>query len=112
MFRTKIVEKSKSNLFLKKYSVFEIMWKNIVQPGRPQMTIWCMRIACWIPKATNTHSYYVMLIAFPRQKWLRERTLVLLYTYITRLITELERVYYAVRAETLRNFKELTNIFA
>jgi hypothetical protein len=28
--------------------------KNIVQPGRPQMTIWRMRIACWIPKATNT----------------------------------------------------------
>jgi len=23
------------------------------------MTIWHIRIACWIPKATNTHSYYV-----------------------------------------------------
>jgi len=22
------------------------MWKNIVQPGRPQMTIWHMQIAC------------------------------------------------------------------
>ena len=29
------------------------MWNNIVEPGRPQMTIWRMRIACWIPK---THS--------------------------------------------------------
>ena len=30
------------------------MWKKIVGGGRPQMTIWCMHIACWIPKATNT----------------------------------------------------------
>jgi hypothetical protein len=29
---------------------------DIVEPGRPQMTIWRMRIACWIPKATNTRS--------------------------------------------------------
>jgi len=28
------------------------------------MTIWRMRIAYWIPKATNTHSEYVTLIAF------------------------------------------------
>jgi hypothetical protein len=23
------------------------------------MTIWCMRIACWMPKATNTHTQVV-----------------------------------------------------
>ena len=28
------------------------------------MTIWRMRIACWIPNATTTHSEYVTLIAF------------------------------------------------
>jgi len=33
----------------------EIVWKNIEEPDRPQMTIWRMRIACWIPKATNAH---------------------------------------------------------
>ena len=27
----------------------------------------------WIPKATYTHSEYVIRIAFPRQQWLRER---------------------------------------
>jgi hypothetical protein len=37
------------------------------------MTIWGMRIACRIPKATNIQAEYVMLIAFPRQQWLRER---------------------------------------
>jgi len=31
------------------------MWKNIVEQGRSQMTIWRMRVACWIPKATNRH---------------------------------------------------------
>jgi hypothetical protein len=30
------------------------MWKNIVQPDRSQMTIWRIRIACWITKGTNT----------------------------------------------------------
>ena len=32
-----------------------------------------MRIACWMPKATNTHSEYVIFIAFPLQQWLHER---------------------------------------
>jgi hypothetical protein len=31
------------------------------------------RFACWITKATDTHSEYVTLIAFPLQQWLRER---------------------------------------
>jgi hypothetical protein len=30
--------------------------KNIVEQGRPQMTIWRMSTACWIPKGTNTLS--------------------------------------------------------
>jgi len=45
-------------------AVYEIMWKNIAEPGRPQMTIWHTRIACWIPKATYTNSDYVILISF------------------------------------------------
>ena len=45
------------------------------------MTIWRMRIACWIPKATNTHPEYVLLIAFPQQQWLHERVSMLRYTY-------------------------------
>jgi hypothetical protein len=28
--------------------------KNTVQPGRPQMKIWRMRIACWLTKATRS----------------------------------------------------------
>ena len=35
--------------------------KNIVERGRPQMIIWRMRIACWIPKATDVHLEYLLL---------------------------------------------------
>jgi hypothetical protein len=35
-----------------------------------------------ITKATNTHSEYVILTAFPRQKWLRRRAWMLCYTTI------------------------------
>ena len=40
-----------------------------------------MRIACWIPNATNINSEYVILIAFPLQQWLHERASLLRYTY-------------------------------
>jgi len=69
------------NFFFENRIVNEIIWKNIVQRGRPQMTIWRMRTACWIPKATNAHSQYVLLIAFPLQR-LHERAPMLRYTHI------------------------------
>jgi hypothetical protein len=44
------------NFFLKNRPIYDILWKNITEWGRPQMTIWHMSIACWIPKATkHTH---------------------------------------------------------
>ena len=49
------------------------------------MTILSMRIACWIPKTTNTHSEYVTIIFFPLQQWLHERASMLPYTYIAGL---------------------------
>ena len=50
------------------------------EPDRPQMTTRRMRCACWITKAKNTHSEYVILIAFPWQQWLRERASMLRYS--------------------------------
>jgi hypothetical protein len=35
-----------------------------------------MLFACWIAKATDIHSEYVILIAFPQQQWLSERALI------------------------------------
>ena len=41
-----------------------------------------MRFACWINKARGTHTEYVILIAFPRQQWLRKRDPILcLYVF-------------------------------
>ena len=42
--------------FFSKPCHFEIMRKNTAKRGRPQMTIWRMRVACWIPKATHKHT--------------------------------------------------------
>jgi len=51
--------------FRKSCRLWEIVEKNIVERGRPQMTIWRMRTACWMPSATNIHPKYVTLLAFP-----------------------------------------------
>jgi hypothetical protein len=45
-----------------------------------------MRIACWVNKATETHSEYVVLIAFTLQRWLNERAQMLRYTYCDCLV--------------------------
>ena len=64
-------------------TVYEIMWKTIVEQDRPHMTMWHMCIACWIPKATHTRSQCVILIAFRLHQWLHELTSKLHYTYIS-----------------------------
>jgi hypothetical protein len=63
------------------------LWDNVEKYGRAEeasddIIIRCVRFACWITKATDTHSECVICIAVPRQQWLRERALVLRYTYI------------------------------
>jgi len=67
-------------------AVYEIKWKNTVEPGRPQTKIWGMHIARWIPKAINTHSECVILIDFPLKQWLYESTSELRYAYIACLV--------------------------
>jgi hypothetical protein len=61
------------------------MWKNVIDTDRPQMTVWLMRIAYWIPKATE----YATLIASPLQQWKHERASMLRYTFIVCLVTHL-----------------------
>jgi hypothetical protein len=48
-----------------------------------------MRIACWLTKATDTHSEYVTLIAFLLQQWLHEHASLLRCTYIACSVHEL-----------------------
>ena len=83
----------------KNCAVYEIMWKNIAERGRPQMTIWRMRIACWVTEATKmtvrrfhtacwltnatkTYSKYVTLSAFSTARMVtRTRLNVTLYVH-------------------------------
>jgi len=61
------------------------MWENTAEPQRPQ-TIWCLRIARSLPKATDTHSEYVIFIAFPLQQLLYLDASLLRYTYFACLV--------------------------
>ena len=72
--------------FFQNCAIYEIIRKNIVQWDRPQMTTWHMHIACWIPKATNTHSEYVLLIVFQLQQWFHKHASMLNYMYIGHLV--------------------------
>jgi hypothetical protein len=75
-----------NNFFFLKSAVYGIMWINIVERGRPKMTIWRTRIACWIPKHINKFSECVILIAFPLQQWLHKSASILRYTQIASLV--------------------------
>jgi len=65
------------------FDFYEIICKDIVERDGPQMTIWRIRIACWISKAKNTHSSCVILIVFPLQQWLHESASLLRYITLT-----------------------------
>jgi hypothetical protein len=51
------------------------MWQHTAERSRSQMTIWRMRFTCWIHKATNTHSEYVIFTAFPQPRVVRRTRL-------------------------------------
>jgi hypothetical protein len=73
-----------SNFFFENRAVDEVMWKNIVEPDTPQMTIWRLRFACWL----QTHSEYTSIIftAFPLQQRLHKRASVFPDVYIAPLV--------------------------
>ena len=43
-------------LFSENRGIYEIMSKIVVEPERPQMTIW-RRVACWIIEATRAQAH-------------------------------------------------------
>jgi len=52
-----------------------------------------MRIACWVPKATNTYLKHAILLAFPLQQWLNECASKLPCTYSASYF-----LYYQIKA--------------
>ena len=86
-FSTRVLEKIKSHAF-----VFSNFFPKIVLLW-DKMEKYCsarratgdkrMRFASWITKITDTHSEYIILIAFPQQRWLHERGLILCLYVLT-----------------------------
>ena len=63
-FQTKVVEKIKTHIFCTTIflnrAVYETMWKNFAERSSPEMTIWRMRILCWI--TTDKHTLRICTI--------------------------------------------------
>jgi hypothetical protein len=78
-FRTHVLCSMTFFVFRKLYCLYEIMWKYMVRTGH---RIRCIHFACWITKATDTHSEYVAYITFPWQQRLCECARTLHYMYI------------------------------
>jgi hypothetical protein len=74
LFRTKVVEKINTHILRsvapphppppEDRAVYEKLWNSVAERGRRLITIWSIRIACLITRATDTHSECVILIAF------------------------------------------------
>jgi hypothetical protein len=79
MFQTKIVEEIKTYTLCSGTSFQKSchLWDNVEKYGTARQTtndtvICCICFACWITKATDTHSKYVIHIDFPQHEWLCE----------------------------------------
>ena len=68
-------------------AIYDVMWKNTVDPNRHWRTIGCKTFACHIPKAKDTHSEYVILKAILVQQCLHEYALVSHYMYVAHLVS-------------------------
>jgi hypothetical protein len=66
-------ENPNTHFVFSNFNFFFIVWKHITELDLPQMTIWRMHIACWIPKAKNILSEYAIITAFPLQRRLHAR---------------------------------------
>jgi hypothetical protein len=87
-FQTKVAEKIKTHIlrsvtFIENRAIHEVMWKNIVEWGRPQMKIWRMLDT---QGYKYTYSGSVILTAFPLQHLLHEHASVLHYIYTDCLV--------------------------
>jgi hypothetical protein len=62
--------------------------------------MWRMRIVFWITKVTDTHSEYVILIAFPLQKLSQERASIFRHTHIACLVATVANSVLTVDNQT------------
>jgi hypothetical protein len=68
--------------------------ENMVQPDGQGTGGNIVRYTCWISKAINTHTEYIIFTAFPLQQYLRERASVLRYWYVACLVRKHDHVTF------------------
>jgi hypothetical protein len=108
-FQIKYVQKIKTHIFCSTTFFFQKschLWDNVEKHRevRPQMTIWHMHIACWIPKVTNMHSQYVILIAVLLWQWLHKHSSVSHSTYTACLVNFVHTNQQAVQLERNKHY--------
>jgi len=92
-------------LFIKFPPKFCCLYGNVEKYGRAEQATddnitRCVSIAWWIPKATDTHSDYIIIIAFSLQQWLRERASLWRSTCIACLVLFFWQ--FAIQVQSLR----------
>ena len=92
----KVVQKIKTRILCSKTfpenrAIYEIMWEKYgrARQATDDNVVGYLHFTCWIIKATDTHSAYVILLDFPLQQWLHESAYVLHYTYIAWAVTNI-----------------------
>jgi hypothetical protein len=93
LVQTKSVEKINTVFFLQNSfsenpAVYDMMWKNMVEPHMSEMIVRFMRFAYWATKVTtyththtHTHTECIIDTSFPCQQWIKEQASVLGYNY-------------------------------
>ena len=119
MLQTKVAEKAKTYILFsrtssKNLAVYEIMWKNIVEPDRAQMTNITRRLcfACFITKDyththTHTHTQKYVIYCFPRKKWSRGRASILPCRYMFYLS---KNYFTSIKLKTKNTFTVTRNL--
>ena len=126
--QTKVLEKIKTHIlcsiiFFFFWKLFQ-SWDNVEKycwagQATYDNIIWCMRIAWWIPKATDTHSEYVTYITVPLQQWLYEHASMLRYMYTVCLVIWILKTEtaasgsftFSVTAQRAEPFREQTEAY-
>jgi len=77
----------------------------------PPMTIWCMDIACWITKATDTHTECVILIASPLQHWSKCSSVYCSHMHCLSCLTHFSAMCWFMLEELLHSYFVLPSDF-
>ena len=85
MFQKKLVQEIKTHIIDKYFSKIMQFMKQCEKKFRFGQATAHNTAHCMLENQGYIHSQYVILIAFPLQKWLHERPSILHYTYIAGL---------------------------